>query len=290
MGPAEPEVSTTSGRVRGRVEHGNAVFRGIPFAQPPLWRPAVPGAGAAGPVGRRPRRGRVRPAVPAGGVPRATPEPGAEVPADTTGEWLTVNVWTPDTGGAHAPGHGLDSRRRVPVRRGRSRLRRHAVRERRRGLRLLQLPPGHGGLRPDRRRARQPRPARRRRGAALGQGQHRTVRRRPGQRHRLRRVGGRWRDLRAARAWTTRRACSSGPSRSRCQARSSAPELAGAVTEAIAATAGLPADYEALRRGRPDAPGRGPDGRHGADDASSLSGAPCGSPTPRSPRSSTARC
>ena len=36
MGPAEPEVSTSAGRVRGRVEHGNAVFRGIPFAQPPL--------------------------------------------------------------------------------------------------------------------------------------------------------------------------------------------------------------------------------------------------------------
>ena len=43
-------------------------------------------------------------------------------------------------------------------------------------------------------------------------------------------------------------------------------ELAGTITEAIAATAGLPADYEALQRGRPDAPGRGPDGRHGADD------------------------
>ena len=49
MGPAEPEVSITSGRVRGRVEHGNAVFRGIPFAQPPLFGlrfkapvPAVP--------------------------------------------------------------------------------------------------------------------------------------------------------------------------------------------------------------------------------------------------------
>lgn len=37
MGPAEPEVSITSGRVRGRIEHGNAVFRGIPFAQPPLF-------------------------------------------------------------------------------------------------------------------------------------------------------------------------------------------------------------------------------------------------------------
>ena len=37
MGPAEPEVSITSGRVRGRVELGNVVFRGIPFAKPPLF-------------------------------------------------------------------------------------------------------------------------------------------------------------------------------------------------------------------------------------------------------------
>ena len=37
MGSAEPEVSTTSGRVRGRIEHGNAVFRGMPFARPPLY-------------------------------------------------------------------------------------------------------------------------------------------------------------------------------------------------------------------------------------------------------------
>ena len=36
MGSAEPEVSTSAGRVRGRVEHGHAVFRGIPFAQPPV--------------------------------------------------------------------------------------------------------------------------------------------------------------------------------------------------------------------------------------------------------------
>ena len=37
MGSAEPEVSTTYGRVRGRIEHGNAVFRGLPFARPPLF-------------------------------------------------------------------------------------------------------------------------------------------------------------------------------------------------------------------------------------------------------------
>ena len=45
-----------------------------------------------------------------------------------------------------------------------------------------------------------------------------------------------------------------------------APGLAAAITEAVAAAAGLPANYEALARDRPDAPGRGPDGRHGADE------------------------
>ena len=36
MDSAGPEVSTTAGRVRGRVEDGCAVFRGIPYAAPPV--------------------------------------------------------------------------------------------------------------------------------------------------------------------------------------------------------------------------------------------------------------
>ncbi len=94
MGPAEPEVSTSAGRVRGRVEHGHAVFRGIPYAQPPLGelrfkapvRPAAwEGVRDAGEFG---------PPAPQAAFPGA---PGAPVlPGDTTGEWLTVNVWTPD--------------------------------------------------------------------------------------------------------------------------------------------------------------------------------------------------
>jgi len=36
MAPADPEVYTTVGRVRGRTENGIAVFRGIPFAKPPV--------------------------------------------------------------------------------------------------------------------------------------------------------------------------------------------------------------------------------------------------------------
>ena len=97
MGSAEPEVSTASGRVRGRVEHGNAVFRGMPFARPPLFdlrfQAPVPPASWDG----------VRDAAEFGPqcpqadflAARATPEASA-APQDTTGEWLTVNVWTPD--------------------------------------------------------------------------------------------------------------------------------------------------------------------------------------------------
>src|ERR1700743_3895820 len=91
MGPAEPEVATTSGRVRGRIEQGNAVFRGIPFAAPPLFglrfqAPAAP-AGWDG----------VRDAAEFGPqCPQATSPGVPQPPPDPAGEWLTVNVWTPD--------------------------------------------------------------------------------------------------------------------------------------------------------------------------------------------------
>ncbi|MGH3244713.1 MAG: carboxylesterase/lipase family protein [Trebonia sp.] len=94
MSPAEPEVSITSGRVRGRIEHGNAVFRGLPFAQPPLgalrFQAPVPPQAWDG-VRDAAEFGPQCPQATFPGMPRA-PEP----PPDTTGEWLTVNVWTPD--------------------------------------------------------------------------------------------------------------------------------------------------------------------------------------------------
>jgi para-nitrobenzyl esterase len=92
MGPAEPEVSTSAGRVRGRVEHGNAVFRGIPYARPPLGelrfrapQPALPWDGVRD-------ASTFGPSAPQASFPET---PGAAEPRDTTGEWLTVNVWTP---------------------------------------------------------------------------------------------------------------------------------------------------------------------------------------------------
>src|SRR6478735_438019 len=68
-GPAEsvePVVRTSSGAVRGRTEDGLTVFRGIPFAQPPV--------------------GDARFAAPR--RPRPSDVPGGD-------DWLTVNVWTP---------------------------------------------------------------------------------------------------------------------------------------------------------------------------------------------------
>jgi para-nitrobenzyl esterase len=101
MGQAEPEVSTTSGRVRGRIENGNAVFRGIPFAQPPLFAlrfsAPVPPARWDG-VRDAAEFGPQCPQMMFLGTPDA-PEP----PEDTTGEWLTVNVWTPDPGARDLP-------------------------------------------------------------------------------------------------------------------------------------------------------------------------------------------
>ena len=101
MGPAEPEVSTSAGRVRGVTEHGNAVFRGIPFAKPPLGElrfqaPASPD-----------RWDGVRDAVKFGPQAPQAAFPGAPgavpLPEDTSGEWLTVNVWTPDLGAQSLP-------------------------------------------------------------------------------------------------------------------------------------------------------------------------------------------
>jgi para-nitrobenzyl esterase len=85
------EVRTSSGRVRGTDDDGVAVFRGIPFAAPP--------------VGDR-RFGAPAPPTGWDGVRDATvfgpppPQPAAfgSTPAATGDDWLTLNVWTPDPG------------------------------------------------------------------------------------------------------------------------------------------------------------------------------------------------
>jgi para-nitrobenzyl esterase len=102
MAPADPEVSTSAGRVRGRFEKGIAVFRGIPFAKPPIGplrfqapEPPAPWDGVR-------EAKEFGPAAPQAAM--MAESPGQPAPsADTTGEWLTVNVWTPDPAATRLP-------------------------------------------------------------------------------------------------------------------------------------------------------------------------------------------
>ncbi|GAA3588432.1 carboxylesterase family protein [Nonomuraea rosea] len=89
MSAGEPQVRTTAGAVRGRQEDGLAVFRGVPFAEPP-----VGGARFAAP---RPARGweGTRDAFAFG--PPPPQEAGMAGQNGAQGDdWLTANVWTPD--------------------------------------------------------------------------------------------------------------------------------------------------------------------------------------------------
>ncbi|TWP45721.1 carboxylesterase/lipase family protein [Lentzea tibetensis] len=100
MTAAQPEVRTAAGTLRGSREAGVAVFRGIPFAEPPV--------GALRFAAPQPARGwdGVREAVSYGPPP---PQPGMfgmdalaqDAPGD---DWLTINVWSPEPGpGAELP-------------------------------------------------------------------------------------------------------------------------------------------------------------------------------------------
>jgi para-nitrobenzyl esterase len=84
-----PEVRTVAGVVRGSWEAGQAVFRGISFAQPPV--------GALRFQAPRPvqRWDGVRPAI-AYGAPPPQPSLLGASPAAAGDDWLTLNVWTPD--------------------------------------------------------------------------------------------------------------------------------------------------------------------------------------------------
>ncbi|MDX3071115.1 carboxylesterase/lipase family protein [Streptomyces sp. MI02-7b] len=90
---SRPEVRAAAGRLRGSREAGTAVFRGIPFAEPPV--------GALRFGAPRPVRGwtGVREAVSYGPPPPQGGHFGMDAQARDTadGDWLTVNVWTPAT-------------------------------------------------------------------------------------------------------------------------------------------------------------------------------------------------
>ncbi|WP_327715029.1 carboxylesterase family protein [Streptomyces sp. NBC_00490] len=86
-----PEAATAAGAVRGRREGALAVFRGIPYAQPPVGE-----ARFAAPR-RVERWDGVREAFAFGPPPPQEPF-GPEAPGTLPAgdDWLTVNVWTPD--------------------------------------------------------------------------------------------------------------------------------------------------------------------------------------------------
>ena len=101
MDVTEPVVRTAAGQVRGRAENGVAVFRGIPFAQPP-----VGALRFAAPQPARPWDG-VREADMFGPPPPQSAfmlGPTAPVaPGADPDDWLTVNVFSPELGGAGLP-------------------------------------------------------------------------------------------------------------------------------------------------------------------------------------------
>ncbi|MFD3484794.1 carboxylesterase/lipase family protein [Streptomyces sp. NPDC058665] len=97
--PSDPVVRTSAGPVRGSREGSLAVFRGIPFAEPPV--------GARRFAAPRVVRGwdGERDALAFGPPPPQAGFFGMDGSArDAAGhDWLTVNVWSPDPG----PGAGL---------------------------------------------------------------------------------------------------------------------------------------------------------------------------------------
>ena len=187
-----PIVATRPGAVRGTREAGVASSAASPTPRRPVGDAAVPPAGAA------PRRGTASATRPgsASATPELRPVEGRPMHASTRppdgDDCLNLNVWTPDPAAVRAAGPGLDPRRRLKFGAGlRRAVRRRHLRPRRRRHRHPQLPaaprrlplragpPGRGRVRP----------ARPDRGAGVGAGQHRGLRRRSRPGDDRRRVG-----------------------------------------------------------------------------------------------------
>ena len=109
MDATEPVVRTAAGQVRGRAENGIAVFRGIPFAQPPVGdlrfaapRPAPPGSG----------ENTLTVSQSSGSAPGATDAVGPSMNADCGGGG-------PNMSASRTPSHGRAgcgaANRRVPT-------------------------------------------------------------------------------------------------------------------------------------------------------------------------------
>ncbi|NEE60738.1 carboxylesterase family protein, partial [Streptomyces sp. SID8455] len=97
-----PQARTVQGTVRGAVDRGVAVFRGIPYAAAPVGarrfhapEPPEPWEGVRETVAFGPTAPK-RPYAPP--LDRLLPDP--EVAGD---DWLNLNVWTPSTGAVGLP-------------------------------------------------------------------------------------------------------------------------------------------------------------------------------------------
>jgi para-nitrobenzyl esterase len=101
MDVAEPVVRTAAGQVRGRAENGIAVFRGIPFAQPPVGPRRFAAPAPARPWDGVREAAMFGPPPPQSGFLLAPMAPAA--PDADPGDWLTVNVFSPDLGAAGLP-------------------------------------------------------------------------------------------------------------------------------------------------------------------------------------------
>jgi para-nitrobenzyl esterase len=102
----QPTVRTSAGEVSGRREDGLDVFRGIPFAEPPVGelRFAAPWPASSWDGVRNAFEFGPPPPQDVGGFRDRLP-PGWDPVAgerDRPGDWLTVNVWTPS---ADSPGY-----------------------------------------------------------------------------------------------------------------------------------------------------------------------------------------
>jgi para-nitrobenzyl esterase len=101
MDVTEPVVRTAAGPVRGRAENGIAVFRGIPFAQPPVGHLRFAAPEPAWPWDGVREAAMFGPPPPQSGF-LLTPMAPAAPDADPD-DWLTVNVFSPDLGAAGLP-------------------------------------------------------------------------------------------------------------------------------------------------------------------------------------------
>lgn len=98
-----PIVSTTLGTVRGRVEDGLCIFRGVPYAAPPVgparWKAAQPHPGWDGVRGAT----EYGPSAPQPWRPGGMPPIGSHGEPPFGEDCLTLNVWTPGIDDARRP-------------------------------------------------------------------------------------------------------------------------------------------------------------------------------------------